>query len=67
MRKVAVSNSFAHLGMEISMSCSKYKQVRGVEWAFSISSGLGRAASEDALSSYHNTFLLALSTEANFF
>jgi hypothetical protein len=34
--------------------------IRSVERAFSISSRLVRAVSEDALSSYHNTFLLAL-------
>jgi len=39
----------------------KYKQVRRVEWAFSISNGSVIDAFEDVLSSYHNTFSLALS------
>jgi hypothetical protein len=44
---------------------AEYKLVRSVEWVFFISSGLVRAAFEDALSSHHNTFLLALSRETN--
>jgi hypothetical protein len=40
---------------------SKYKQVRSVEWAFSISNGPVIDAYEDVLSSYHNTFSLTLS------